>query len=174
MPKATCQCGQVLKIPKEGPDRIVCPNCKANIRIRRGGLQGLPPDGYIRFSCPCGRRLKVLADRPPKTGQCPDCGRIVPVPSKAEVMAKSSSDPETPTGELSAAERAQLEAWIRRHGKRGQPGLPQNRNASSTAIQPAPPTGRVEAGLRICPRCGKPVHLGAKACPECGTPVPKR
>ena len=40
----------------------------------------------------------------------------------------------------------------------------------------SPPASAVkfEAGLRVCPRCKKPVHLGAATCRECGTPVPRQ
>jgi hypothetical protein len=43
-------------------------------------------------------------------------------------------------------------------------------------LQPARPHpgGRIEAGLRVCPRCGKPVHMAATACGECGAAVPRR
>jgi hypothetical protein len=33
---------------------------------------------------------------------------------------------------------------------------------------------KVEAGLRVCPRCGRPVHLSAEVCRQCGASVPKR
>ena len=33
---------------------------------------------------------------------------------------------------------------------------------------------KVEAGLRVCPRCGRPVHLGAESCRHCGAHVPRR
>jgi ribosomal protein L32 len=33
---------------------------------------------------------------------------------------------------------------------------------------------KTEAGLRVCPRCGKPVHLSSIVCRECGAHVPKR
>ncbi len=33
---------------------------------------------------------------------------------------------------------------------------------------------KFEAGLRVCPGCGKPVHMSATTCRECGSPVPRR
>jgi hypothetical protein len=36
-----------------------------------------------------------------------------------------------------------------------------------------PSVAKFETGLRICPRCKKPVHLNAANCRECGTPVPR-
>lgn len=152
MAKATCRCGQTLDVPPSGPDRIVCPNCSAKIRIRRG-------DGYIRFSCTCGRRLKVRieSDGPPQAGKCPECGRVVPVPSSSTPADAPPSPHETRTDELEPADVAMLEEWSRGHLARS-----------------AAPSMKAEAGLRVCPRCGRPVHLGATVCRECGTHVPRR
>ena len=36
------------------------------------------------------------------------------------------------------------------------------------------PAKRAEAGFRVCPQCGKPIHLNADTCRGCGTAVPKR
>lgn len=169
MPRATCRCGQPLNVSGEAPERIVCPNCGAKVRVRPKG--GAAPDsaaegGYIRFNCPCGRRLKVAADAAPRPshGKCPDCGRVVPVPTTSQ-----ASDPEATTAELSAADRARIEAWSQKHI------ADQERRPSSTHVLPtsAAPM-RSEAGLRVCPGCGKPVHMGASICRACGIPVPKR
>ena len=58
------------------------------------------------------------------------------------------------------------------------PVLPGADPVSDTAfINPAtPPNSAVkfEAGMRICPRCKKPIHLGASTCRACGTPVPRQ
>jgi predicted amidophosphoribosyltransferase len=42
--------------------------------------------------------------------------------------------------------------------------------------QPPSPASelKTEAGLRVCPRCGKPVHLSSIVCRDCGAHVPKR
>src|SRR5690349_16958353 len=75
MARATCRCGQPLEMPREGADHVICPNCESRVRIIRkprppesvGATRPDPGenDGFIRFSCPCGRRLKVSAiDRP--------------------------------------------------------------------------------------------------------------
>jgi hypothetical protein len=45
--------------------------------------------------------------------------------------------------------------------------------ATPEAPGPAAPV-KIEAGLRVCPRCGRPVHLGAETCRQCGAHVPRR
>ncbi len=191
MPRATCRCGEVLNVPADGAERIVCPKCSARIRVRRAGSPPAPGDGdgFIRFGCPCGRRLKVRveADKPiPESGKCPDCGRVVPVPAAALAAKPSSSSenlptshPETPTEELSTTDLAALEQWKKRRQAEVAPQPAAAGDPESTATMPIPtkpPSERVkvEAGLRVCPRCGKPVHLSSIVCRECGAHVPKR
>jgi hypothetical protein len=171
MPSATCRCGQSLPAPSEGSERVVCPKCGARVRIRVKKRGTLHSDGFIRFPCPCGRRLKVNADQPPKSGKCPDCGRVVPVPD-ANVPAPPlpPGHPESPTEELSPADTAALHEWSRKH--LGEPGTPEN--ASTTVIHTPKPPGPMEIGLRVCPKCRRPVHLSALVCRDCGAPVPKR
>ena len=174
MPKATCRCGYNLIFPPDGPDRIVCPNCSAKIRLRRGDASFVDKDGFIRFFCPCGRRLKVKAEGegddsgPPAAGKCPDCGRVVPVPTgPPSNPAVPRSHPEALTEELSTDDMAMIEQWAKGHLARSA--------APSNASPPlSSPVIKAEAGLRVCPRCGRPVHLGSVACRECGTHVPKR
>jgi hypothetical protein len=195
MPRVTCRCGEKLKVQANGPDRIECPKCGARIRLRR------PPapedvsdagDGYIRFHCPCGRRLKVPALARPEVGRCPDCGRIVPVPKPARpswdpASTKKPHSPDARTDELDADDLAQLERWAARHqAQSSRPGgvvstapstVPPAPGAGVGLFAPsvAPPsTVKFEAGLRVCPRCNKPVHLGATNCRECGTPIPRQ
>jgi hypothetical protein len=204
MPKATCRCGQKLSLPVNGPERVVCPNCSARVRIRRDPAKVGPGDGFVRFNCPCGRRLKVRTDAlggaMAQAGKCPDCGRVVPVPSSLLLSGSpapsSSSGPlklkahgaETPTEELNADEFAALERWAASHLAKGLMPSPSPSSArvparaedeepdTETAVAPpsVPQSVKVEAGLRVCPRCGRPIHLSAVACRECGAPVPKR
>lgn len=162
MPRATCRCGHQMSIPSDGPERIVCPKCSAKIRVNREKLQKDSDDEFIRFACPCGRRLKVKGTGSPQAGKCPDCGRIVPIPSSTSSAVLPTSHPEAPTEELGPGDVAMLDEWSKRR-----------QNPVAAAAKTASP-GKVEAGLRVCPRCGKPVHLGAIACRECGTHVPKR
>src|SRR5271166_1962663 len=110
MPRVTCRCGEKLKIPPGAPERIECSRCGAKIRLRRTARPeeiDAAGDGYLRFHCPCGRRLKVASEGRPNAGKCPDCGRVVPVPETAWFAANPGSnavpsDPEAQTEELNA------------------------------------------------------------------------
>jgi hypothetical protein len=199
MPRATCRCGQVLSVPVDGPERVICPNCSAKIRVRRSSPKVGSGDGFIRFSCSCGRKLKVrviAGASMPTAGKCPDCGEIVPIPdeepkpsSSAEVKAVAAPNFESPTEELSADDMATLERWAQSHAVAApngsasfasKPAEPIDETVlpKTLPIHPSPrkvrPATKVEAGLRVCPRCGRPVHLGADACRECGAHVPRR
>jgi hypothetical protein len=199
MATVTCRCGEKLRITPDAPERIDCPKCGARIRLRRlepPAVKSLTGDGYLRFPCPCGRRLKVLAVDRPAAGRCPDCGRVVPVPASAQFTSVTSaiasrlSDPQARTEELDANDLHQLEKWADRHipnASRSGGSLStttgfitvasSNKPSADTDIlspaSPSPSVAKFEAGLRICPRCKKPVHLGAVNCRDCGTLVPR-
>ena len=136
MARATCRCGQPLEMPREGADHVICPSCDSRVRIIR---KPKPPeplnftrpelgenDGYIRFACPCGRRLKVSAIERPTHGKCPDCGTIVPVPAQG-LGISSAGATESPTEEMSAADMALLDAWAKGHAARGNNGPAEHR-----------------------------------------------
>jgi hypothetical protein len=201
MPRVTCRCGEKLNLEPDGSDRIDCPKCGAKIRLRRSSppqvADEVKGDGYVRFLCPCGRRLKVPGTDRPIAGKCPDCGRVVPVPTpqKASLKPKpakqpAQSDSEARTEELDTADLAQLEKWSSRFAQQvvraeGPVSTATNLDviaASSnpgadvgfaSPLMPPPSVVKFETGLRVCPRCKKPVHLGAAICRECGTPVPR-
>ena len=167
MGQAICRCGQPLDVPPGEVAHVTCPTCAAKVRIVRkskakagavgsGGNPASSGDGYIRFECPCGRKLKVSLLERPSHGKCPDCGRVVPVPADGGAVVPA----ETPTADMPALDQARLDTWAQKH-------LAANASAGSTP-------GRVEAGLRVCPKCGKPIHMGADACRTCGVVVPKR
>jgi hypothetical protein len=100
------------------------------------------------------------------------------------------NDPESRTEDLDAAELAMLENWSARHlansggltGSLSTTGvIPVNSLAESDSniglpasafIQPS--VVKFETGLRLCPRCKKPLHLSADNCRECGMPVPRQ
>jgi hypothetical protein len=198
MSRVTCRCGEVITVKSDaGPERVECPKCKAKIRLRRAasaassliGGASESDDGFIRFLCPCGRRLKVRASGGQQAGKCPDCGRMVPVPGSAGGMAGALGggrvDPDSKTLDLDPADLARLQEWTTRHtgrslddagGEDATPtGVPQIRVGSTPYPgTPAPSVASFEAGLRVCPRCGKPVHISATTCRECGASVPRR
>jgi ribosomal protein L40E len=184
MPRATCRCGQALAIPADPTERVVCPGCGARVRIRQKPATAkvgaeIPADGYIRFFCECGRRLKVDAASPPPFGKCPDCGAVVPVPATSLTTARPPGHPESPTEELAASDRAAVEKWSTSHRARAAasvappPPEPEPGTLPTMAFS-LPPSDRVEVGMRICAHCGQPIHLGAENCRNCGTAVPKR
>jgi hypothetical protein len=198
MARVNCRCGEKLNVPADAPERIECPKCGAKIRLRRPTTDEIEAvgDGFVRFHCPCGRRLKVPIKGRPAAGKCPDCGRVVPVPESAWPSSRPGprsipGDPEARTEELDAGDLARLQKWAEPHlarpGRIDNPGtkttslvptIPGSDNVADTAfINPStPPNSAVkfEAGLRICPRCKKPIHLGASNCRSCGTPVPRQ
>jgi hypothetical protein len=193
MASVTCRCGEKIKVQGSSPERIECPKCGARIRLRRTDVQAgkldASDDGFYRFYCPCGRRLKVPAIDRPEAGKCPDCGRVVPVPESVHAASVSVSstlpaDPEARTEEMNAEELARLERWAARHlsqsARRDEPNLDDPMTANAAAGRGAgdigsglPSVVKFEAGLRVCPRCRKPVHLGLTHCRECGNPVPR-
>jgi ribosomal protein L40E len=163
MPRATCRCGQTLALPTDPNQKVVCPQCGAKVRIRLkppSSAPAFPNDGFLRFFCPCGRRLKVNAAAPPPSGKCPDCGRIVPVPATSSTSAHPPGHPESPTDELNALDRDALDRWSAAHAAR---------NASLSSSN-----DREEVGLRVCPECGAPVPMGSPSCRKCGAAVAKR
>jgi hypothetical protein len=201
MPRVTCRCGEKLKVERDSPERINCPTCGAKIRLRRSAppqLAAKAGDGFLRFPCPCGRRLKVALMARPVAGRCPDCGRVVPVPTSVRATPRSAAgkqtpqcDPEARTEELDDSDLAQLETW--RDQRTGHSTHAEGQGSTTTGLHLVGSTTdasanaklaavavspnsvvKFEAGLRICPRCKKPIHLGATTCRECGTPVPRQ
>jgi hypothetical protein len=137
----------------------------------------------------------VPASDRPVAGKCTDCGRIVPVPKSPPIdlnpsLANSKlNDPEARTAELDAGDLVQLQEWAAKHAAKpdhvesmasttgfmaigGDPSAEPIPHSLGPAMPPAS-TVKFETGLRICPRCKRPVHLSAANCRECGTPVPR-
>lgn len=179
MARVTCRCGETLKVTSSDPDRLTCPRCGAKIRVRRGTAtkQGIgePGDGYVRFTCPCGRRLKVRVEGRPEAGKCPDCGRIVPVPESAWAEAEAlpgivkpgrsgGARPEARTADMDVADLKRLEQWASRY--RAAPNQDERLSGELTttshqSLGAVPPTEqaskdsstvlKMEAGLWVCP-----------------------
>ena len=198
MARVTCRCGEMLKLTSGDPDRLTCPRCGAKIRVRRSPSQRPEAieseDGYVRFNCPCGRRLKVRGDERPEVGKCPDCGRIVPVPdanwneaagTSPGLRGQSRNHSNARTQDMDAADLERLEHWASRYQAASNHNQQQGVESTTShqALSTISPTAMVqnssspvikmEAGLRICPRCGKPLHMSATVCRSCGEPVPK-
>ena len=199
MPRVTCRCGERLKVQPDSPSRIECPKCGAKIRLRHTTPRpsvDREGDGFLRFFCPCGRRLKVPVVDRPIAGRCPDCGRVVPVPvpskgasplATAKPLPQANS--EARTEELDNDDLARLETWAAQYTAvaTGQPspastmtdvhtivGSPNTTVGFVSSLMPPTSEVKFEAGLRVCPRCKKPVHIGAANCRECGTAVPRQ
>ena len=193
MPRVTCRCGEKIKVPAENLEHMDCPRCGTKIRLRRAKSKGTTDgkDGFIRFLCPCGRRLKVSAIERPKAGRCPDCGRVVPVPTSA---LGTMTHPD----QRDKRRKRALQTWTPlmspssksgRHATWPVPLKPQaapvdtgpvavvaptdnNELGVSSNTMPRASVVKFETGLRICPRCKKPLHLSADNCRECGMPFP--
>lgn len=199
MARVTCRCGETINLGREVPDRVVCPSCgtKINIKVKgpgKGkGAVADEGDGLIRFHCPCGRRLKVPAQDRPEAGRCPDCGAVVPVPRPVLASVSTVSGPRTPgvgirngsfagsedarTEEFDAEDIARIQRWAAKHGvypeDEGRTAhVPPPRAPSESGYTP-PPAMKVEAGLRTCPKCGRPLHMSAVSCRACGAATPK-
>jgi ribosomal protein L40E len=87
---------------------------------------------------------------------------------------------------MDAADLKRLERWASRYQAASnynqQPGA--ESTTSHQALNAASPAAmaqdnrsavmKMETGLRVCHRCGKPLHMSATVCRSCGEPLPKR
>lgn len=83
----TCVCGKSLRLSRQYAGQTVCcPACGAELTVERdrpSASQGdvvTPDDGFIRFVCTCGRRMKVPSRYAGRSGKCPRCGVRVTIP----------------------------------------------------------------------------------------------
>ena len=194
MASITCRCGEKVKLPSEKRAYVKCGGCGASIRLRSlpHSETAYENDGFIRFFCSCGRRLKVRAQARPKVGKCPDCSRVVPVPVGKDGnsnLSIANADSETRTQDLDVLDLSELKKWsakyLAEYGE-SENCLKQTRPATSIlevhkynfgAIHGETLKSSVvkfETGLRICPQCKKPLHLGADNCRECGIFFPRQ
>jgi hypothetical protein len=128
----------------------------------------------------------------PKAGKCPDCGRVVPVPTSASGTLKPTvnrNDADARTEDFDVDDLAELEKWSARHlasSNQGEgdpartgpaPIVPATNDDEeldlASSMMPQASVVKFETGLRTCPRCKKPLHLSADNCRECGMPVPR-
>jgi len=68
-----------------------CPRCGSQVRIpaKSGSEREAislkseePEEEFIRFSCTCGKRLKMPEEYAGKSGKCPNCKKQIQVPEK--------------------------------------------------------------------------------------------
>jgi membrane associated rhomboid family serine protease len=83
-----CACGQRIKVPPALAGRsILCSKCQAAVHIpssqdsSRARIKRRTLTNVIRFTCTCGKPIKVPAKYAGKTGTCPKCSALVRVPS---------------------------------------------------------------------------------------------
>jgi membrane associated rhomboid family serine protease len=86
--KALCSCGKKVKFPSKYSGKTgQCPACKKPLKIpdvQAGAADELIPNSgdneLIRFSCKCGKKIKVPKKYSGKTGKCPQCHERVQIP----------------------------------------------------------------------------------------------
>jgi hypothetical protein len=83
-----CSCGKTIKASLQYEGKIVrCPRCKGAVKITRGGRGGTvradvpAQDGYVRFTCSCGKSIRASARYAGRRAKCPRCGATVRVPN---------------------------------------------------------------------------------------------
>ncbi len=85
--RTACACGGVVRVSRQYAGRTVrCPRCKQPVVIpcQTDSFGAAPPPPrarLIRFTCGCGKKLRVPAHYAGRTGQCPQCGGKLKVPS---------------------------------------------------------------------------------------------
>lgn len=85
----TCSCGKRIKVPAKYAGKTgKCPACKRQLTIPEQSASGSKttspepvkgPKQFIRFTCSCGKRLKVPASLAGRTGKCPNCKRRIQI-----------------------------------------------------------------------------------------------
>jgi membrane associated rhomboid family serine protease len=87
--KVFCPCGKKVKFPIQYAGRTgSCPKCGKPITIPKAGVsvteksavQSRAADDMIRFSCKCGKKIKVPRKYSGKTGKCLQCGARIKIP----------------------------------------------------------------------------------------------
>jgi hypothetical protein len=84
--RTACACGGTVKVSRQYAGRTVrCPNCRQPVVIpcQTDSFGSAPPptrDRLIRFTCGCGKKLRVPAHYAGRTGKCPQCGTKLKIP----------------------------------------------------------------------------------------------
>jgi membrane associated rhomboid family serine protease len=94
--RAPCTCGKVLEVSGQYAGRVVrCPTCGNNVAIptrddshrparRHGRAAAKMPNGYVRLTCKCGKRIKLPVRYAGRTAKCPQCGHHLKVPNVSD------------------------------------------------------------------------------------------
>ena len=89
---ATCSCGHEIRASRQYGGKIVrCPACRGVVMMPESIASANQPnlaalagdDGFIRFACPCGKRVKMPARYAGRRGKCPGCGASIRIPPPA-------------------------------------------------------------------------------------------
>ena len=91
-----CGCGKKIKVPGiYAGKKAQCPACSAKLEIPAASQEKSPAmsikptaaadSELIRFTCACGKRIKVPAHHAGRTGTCPRCKSQVKIPEKPMV-----------------------------------------------------------------------------------------
>ncbi len=93
--RVTCSCGKTVKLSPQYAGKVVrCPHCRASLPLGHGPrprpevrppsesvTTSAPGDSrYIRFTCTCGKRIKVPSHYAGRSGKCPQCGIRLKIP----------------------------------------------------------------------------------------------
>jgi hypothetical protein len=87
---ATCSCGRTISTSRQYSGKIVrCPDCKGRVlmpesiepALQQGPKAFSRDDGFIRFACSCGKRIKMPARYAGRWGKCPQCDARVRIPA---------------------------------------------------------------------------------------------
>ncbi|MHC4478955.1 MAG: rhomboid family intramembrane serine protease [Planctomycetota bacterium] len=90
--RLVCACGKRIKAPASDAGKTGrCPKCNAELKIpdiakaqpkKTSAPTPKPADDLIRFTCSCGKRVKVPVTFAGKTGRCPKCSTPLKIPEK--------------------------------------------------------------------------------------------
>ena len=87
-----CSCGKKMKVPVKYAGKTgKCPRCGSRVTIpgksgsKRETISLTSEESkkeFIRFSCTCGKKLKMPVKYADKSGKCPSCKKQIQVPKK--------------------------------------------------------------------------------------------
>ncbi len=200
MLRVTCRCGEKLSILARAPSGWTVPSAEPRSgcagRLPRKRMKGAMASCASSARAAAGSRCRSRDALWPGVARIADASSRFPRPRRARstrAQGKNSRKmtPKARTEELDTDDLTLLRDWAARHAAAASdaevpsPGSTALHNVDDSAglggslefmrggASP-PSTVKFETGLRICPRCKKPVHSSAANCRECGTPVPRK